>query len=78
MEQRFSNKIVEKVIYLNSVFAAAIIIVFLITKHEPTVLVGSWFGSFTLELLVLARISIEKVRTEGREKSEDSGNGIRL
>lgn len=78
MEQRFSDKIVKTVIYLNSVFAAVIIIVFLITKHEPTVLVGSWFGSFTLELLVLARIRIEKVRTEGREESEDSGNGIRL
>ena len=78
MEQRFSDKIVKTVIYLNSVFAAVIIIVFLITKHEPTVLVGSWFGSFTLELLVLARIRIEKVRAEEREESEDSGNGIRL
>lgn len=65
MQERFSDKIVKIVILLNSVFAAAIIAVFLITRQEPTVLVGSWFGSFTLELLILARIRIEKVRKEG-------------
>ena len=78
MEQRFSDKMVKIVIYLNCVFAAAIIAVYLKVGQEPTVLIGSWFGSFTLELLVMARIRIEKVRKEGGKVDEDTGDSIRL
>jgi hypothetical protein len=71
MQERFADKIVKIVIYLNSVFAAVIIAVYLIVRQEPEVLVGCWFGSFTMELLVLAKIRIEKVRKEGKGDGDE-------
>lgn len=65
-EGRFSKRIVALVIFLNVIFAAAVLYVFLRTSSEPTVLVGCWFAFTTGELWMLSSI---------RKKKEDNING---
>lgn len=60
---RFSKRIVSLVIFLNVIFTAAVLYVFLRTSSEPTVLVGCWFAFTTGELWMLS--SIKKKKEEG-------------
>ena len=61
MKAGFSKWIVAMVIGLNTVFTAAVLIVFLKVGSEPTVLVGAWFAFTTGELWLLASIKKRKV-----------------
>ena len=70
MKAGFSKWIVAMVIGLNTVFTAAVLIVFLKVGSEPTVLVTAWFAFTTGELWLLASIKKRKVG-----KGKDEGNG---
>lgn len=71
MKAGFSKAIVAMVIGLNTVFTAAVLIVFLKVGSEPAVLVGAWFAFTTGELWMLSSIKKHKVR-----KGEDNGKEI--
>lgn len=61
MEQYpFMDRMVNKVIWLNSVFAGIVLVIFFIRGQEPTTLIQYWFVSFTAELLAMAAIKIVK------------------
>lgn len=72
-QQSFLDKMVRTVIWLNSIFAAIILLIFAIRLQEPSTLIKYWFGSFTAELLAMAAITItknwksKKVEEEGGE-----------
>lgn len=57
---RFSKWVVSLVIFLNVVFACAVLYVFLRTSSEPTALVVAWFGFTTVELWELSKIRRNK------------------
>ena len=61
---RFSKRIVALVIFLNVLFASAVLYVFLRTSSEPTVLVGCWFAFTTGELWMLSSIKKKEVKKE--------------
>lgn len=60
MKGRFSKLIIILIIFLNAVFTAAVLYVFLKTSAEPTALVGCWFAFTTSELWALASIKKKK------------------
>ncbi len=68
---KYSKKIVAAVILLNTVFAAAVLYVFLKTSGEPTSLVVAWFAFTTGELWLLAGIKKNKIK-----KGENNENKL--
>ena len=64
---RFSKRIVSLVIFLNVVFATAVLYVFLKTSSEPTVLVGCWFAFTTGELWMLSSIKKKDVKKDDKD-----------
>lgn len=73
VEKKFTDQIVNRVILLNSLFAAAVLAVFLITRSEPTTLVACWFGSFTGELLIMGGIKITKTKQASAPPQDQQG-----
>ena len=69
-KNRFSKAVVALVIFLNILFTAAVLHVFLQTGNEPVTLIGCWFAFTTGELWMLSSIKKSKVKKEG-ENSED-------
>jgi len=65
---RFSKKIVVLIVWLNVLFAAAVLAVFWHTGSEPAVLVGAWFGFTTGELWALSKVTREKNKKNRREE----------
>lgn len=64
-EGRFSKRIVALVIFLNVIFTAAVLYVFLMTNgSEPTTLIVSWFAFTTGELWMLASIKKKKSKED--------------
>lgn len=61
---RFSKRIVSLIIFLNVVFTAAVLYVFLKVGSEPTTLVISWFGFTTGELAFLFGIKRKKIKED--------------
>ena len=57
------------IIFLNIVFAAAVLYVFLKTSAEPTSLVVAWFAFTTGELWALS--SIKKAESKSMNKGDD-------
>jgi hypothetical protein len=57
----FSKPLVLLIIFLNIIFAAAVLYVFLQTGGEPMTLVGCWFAFTTGELWLLATIKKRKI-----------------
>lgn len=68
-EGKFSKRIVFLVIFLNVIFASAVLYVFFTTSSEPTALVTCWFGFTTIELWELSKIKRNKNKKE--EKVND-------
>lgn len=67
-KREFSKGIVTLVILLNTIFAAAVLYVFLKTNgSEPTALITAWFGFTTGELWFLSKITREKKAREHGE-----------
>ena len=65
---RFSKFIVTAVVLLNSVFAAAVLYVFLQVGSEPSALVAAWFAFTTGELMALAAIKKKEIEREADDK----------
>ncbi len=61
---KFSKRIVSLVIFLNVIFTAAVLYVFLRTGNEPMALVGAWFAFTTGELWMLSSIKKKEVNKE--------------
>ena len=66
---RYSKIIVMLIIFLNMVFAAAVLYVFLKTSAEPTSLVVAWFAFTTGELWALS--SIKKTESKSMNKGDN-------
>lgn len=67
----FAKKIVTLVVFLNILFTASVLYVFLKTGNEPMTLVGCWFGFTTGELWMLSSIKKSKVKKEGVNNEQD-------
>jgi flagellar basal body-associated protein FliL len=65
---KFSKKIVVLIVAINSIFAAAVLIVFWHTGNEPAALVAAWFAFTTGELWALSKVTREKNKKEREEK----------
>ena len=65
-KNRFSKAVVALVIFLNILFTAAVLHVFLQTGNEPVTLIGCWFAFTTGELWMLSSIKKSKVKKEGQ------------
>lgn len=63
----FSKSIVTIVIFLNILFTAAVLYVFLRTGSEPMTLIGCWFAFTTGELWMLSNIKKMKVNKTDKE-----------
>lgn len=63
-EGRFSKRIVALVIFLNVIFTAAVLYIFLRVASEPTTLIISWFAFTTGELWMLSSIKKKEVKKE--------------
>lgn len=61
---RFSKRIVSLIIFLNVIFTAAVLYVFLKVGSEPTTLIISWFGFTTGELVLLFGIKKKKIKED--------------
>lgn len=59
---RYGKVIVAAVVTLNTVFAAAVLYVFLKTSNEPSTLITAWFAFTTGELWLLKDIKKSKVK----------------
>lgn len=59
---KFSKVIVITVIILNVLFASAVLFIFYKKGAEPTRLIELWYGTMTVELVALARITNVKRR----------------
>lgn len=57
---RFSKRIVSLVIFLNVIFTAAVLYVFLKVGSEPSSLIIAWFAFTTGELWMLSKIKRNK------------------
>lgn len=66
----FSKLIVTFIVAVNSIFAAAVLYVFLRTGSEPTGLITAWFAFTTGELWQIAKIKRKKIESE--EKSNEN------
>lgn len=60
----FSKKIVGLVLFLNIIFTAAVLYIFLKVGNEPMTLIGAWFAFTTGELWLLAGIKKKKINKE--------------
>lgn len=69
-KNKFSKGIVSGVIFLNIIFTAAVLYVFLKTGNEPMTLVGCWFAFTTGELWMLSSIKKIKVNKNDEGKGE--------
>jgi hypothetical protein len=67
IKTRFSKCIVIFVVMLNTLFAAAVLFVFLRVGSEPVTLIASWFAFTTGELWMLATIKKSKAKIGGNE-----------
>lgn len=67
----FAKKIVTLVVFLNILFTAAVLYVFMKTGNEPMTLVGCWFAFTTGELWMLSSIKKSKVKEKGGNEYED-------
>lgn len=70
-KKKFASFIVTLVVILNTLFAIAVLYVFLKTGNEPVVLVGSWFAFTGTELLMLANIKKAKINNQQPVNEED-------
>lgn len=70
-EGKFSKRVVALVIFLNVIFASAVLYVFLKTGSEPTALVVAWFAFTTGELWLLSGIKKKEMQLE----EEDCNDG---
>ena len=69
-KNRFSKFIVILVVFLNILFTAAVLYIFMRTGSEPMTLIGAWFAFTTGELWMLSSIKKSKVKKDG-ENNED-------
>jgi hypothetical protein len=69
---RFSKFVVALVIILNSLFAAAVLLVFAKTSSEPTALIAAWFAWTTGELWMLSKIKRAKLKGGDDGASEEN------
>lgn len=63
-QSKFSKRIVALVIFLNVIFTAAVLYIFLRVASEPTTLIISWFAFTTGELWMLSSIKKKEVKKE--------------
>ena len=61
-KNRFSKFIVILVVFLNILFTAAVLYIFMRTGSEPMTLIGAWFTFTTGELWMLSSIKKSKVK----------------
>lgn len=61
---RFSKRIVSLVIFLNVIFTAVVLYVFLKVGSEPSRLIVAWFAFTTGELWLLSKIKRDKDNKE--------------
>lgn len=54
------------------IFTIAVLVVFILTREEPAVLVGCFFGAFGGEILMCALIKRLKLHKEAEIKKEDN------
>ena len=66
-EGKFSKRIVALVIFLNVVFTAAVLYIFLKVASEPTTLIVAWFAFTTGELWMLSSIKKKEVKENNYE-----------
>ena len=59
---KFSKRIVALVIFLNVIFTAAVLYIFLKVASEPTTLIVAWFAFTTGELWMLSSIKKKEVK----------------
>jgi len=64
-KNRFSKFIVILVVFLNILFTAAVLYIFMRTGSEPMTLIGAWFAFTTGELWMLSSIKKSKVKKDG-------------
>lgn len=60
----FSKLIVSFIVILNALFTVAVLYTFFRVGHEPTALIGAWFGFTTVELWSLAKIKRDKIKED--------------
>jgi hypothetical protein len=63
---KYSKIIVALVILLNTVFASAVLFIFLSVGSEPVVLIGAWFAFTTGELWLIAGIKKKEAIHENK------------
>ena len=63
---KYSKIIVALVILLNTVFASAVLFIFLSVGSEPVVLIGAWFAFTTGELWLIAGIKKKESTHENK------------
>lgn len=73
-KNRFSKFVVTLVIFLNIVFTASVLYIFMQTGSEPMTLIGCWFAFTTGELWMLSIIKKSKVKKEGEDQDEEFEN----
>lgn len=73
-KNRFSKFVVTLVIFLNIVFTASVLYIFMQTGSEPMTLIGCWFAFTTGELWMLSSIKKSKVKKEGEDQDEEFEN----
>lgn len=62
-DKKFGNLVVILVIILNILYTAGALYAFIRVGSEPTTLTISWFGFTTTELLALAKIKMDKIKS---------------
>lgn len=67
---KYSKFIVALVILLNTVFAGAVLFIYLRVESEPTALIAAWFAFTTGELWLLADIRKKKEVNHEKNKLE--------
>lgn len=71
-KNKFSKAIVATVVLLNTIFAAAVLYVFLKIGSEPVTLIGCWFAFTTGELWMLSSIKKTKVNKKDGVNNEQN------
>lgn len=67
---KYSKFMVALVILLNTVFAGAVLFIYLRVESEPTALIAAWFAFTTGELWLLADIRKKKEVNHEKNKLE--------
>ena len=62
--KKYSKQIVKLVIWLNVLFAIAVLYIFFMIGNEPTTLIQFWFGFTTVELWSLASIKKREIKKD--------------